>query len=236
MPREGSLDPINSYQTVNVAELELELHGIFWFHTYAQPRDKYAHISLPVIHNYPLTLALLGVPVEQSYASVSGLIARSMSPASIWEEHGFYVYPAIVKKALSRTLTFSMGGTGYAVLKPKTRASVPDYTLNQVFLPGSMFKTYILVKPGTTPYIPKIIRLGAKRFGVFRVRIKSKHIGRIAAHKSGQEVTHPYNAEDCPSKAYYGILRHYAGCIAFSGIPEKIISAGDIVLASPSFL
>lgn len=236
MPRRALPDYLNDHQTVIVVKVELELHGVFWFHTYAQPRDKYTHIALPVIHNYPLTLALLGRPVESSYASVSGVITKSAKPVSVWEQYGFYVYPAIAEKILSRTLLFSMGGTGYTVLKPKTRASVPDFTVNQVFLPGSKFKTYILTKPGINISIPKIIRVGAKRLGVFQVKILRKSIGRLEAYKPGHEVTHPYNAEDCPSKSYHGILRHYAGNIALFGVPEKLVLARDIVLASPSFL
>lgn len=219
-----------------VLEVELELHGIFWFHTYAQPRDKYTHIALPIIHNYPLTLAFLGVPVESSYVSISNLITRSISASNIWDKYGFYIYPAIARKSLARTLTFSIGGTGYLTFKPKTRAPVPDYTSNQVFLPGSVFKTYILLKPGPELSRPKIIRLGSKRFGTFYLKIKRKLMGRVEEYSGAKSISHPFNAEDCPAKSYHGILRHYSGNIALTGIPERVIVAGDAVLAAPSFV
>jgi len=221
---------------IDVLDVELELHGIFWFHTYAQPRDKYVHVSLPVIHNYPIMLALLGRPVESSYVSVSGKITRAENPSKVWKEHGFYVYPAIGRTILIRTLLFSMGDSGHMTLKTKTRAPVPDLATNQVYLPGSIFKTFILVKHGASPKLPGFIRMGAKRYGVFQVKIERRITGVIKEYVSGLEVSHPYNAEDCPSRSYYGILRHYAGNIALTGVPERIIQAGNIVLASPSFV
>jgi len=221
---------------VNVLEVELELHGIFWFHTYAQPRDKYVHISLPVIHNYPIMLALLGRPVESSYVSLSGKITRAENPSNVWKERGFYVYPAIGKRILTRTLLFSMGDSGHMTLKTKTRAPVPDLAANQVYLPGSVFKTFILVNPDVSPELPRIMRMGAKRYGVFQVNIVKRVIGRVKEYVPWLEIGHPYNAEDCPSRSYYGVFRHYAGNIALTGVPERIIQAGSVVLASPSFV
>lgn len=220
-----------------VAEARLELHGLFWFHTYAQPRDKYTHISLPIIHNYPLLISFLGRTVESSYASVSGHITLNIQPGDIWESKGFYVYPAVAFKLLARTLTFSMGGTGYVGFKPRTRASVPDYASNQVFLPGSIFKTYIIARDKDSLPRQKVIRLGAKRLGTFKVKYKKKFYGRVARY-TGQALTHPFNARDCSTERHSSILSHYAGSIALSGEPPQIIRAkdGDVVLAAPSFV
>ncbi len=230
------LEAPGGQERVRVVEVELELHGLFWFHTYAQPRDKYTHITLPVIHNYPLTLALLGLPVESSYVAVSNMITRSISMPDIWDRHGFYIYPAIARKSMMRTLTFSIGGTGYVAFKPKTRASVPDYTANQVFLPGSTFKTFILLKQGSRPPLPGVIRLGSKRYGVFRLGKKRSLVATVKEYDGAGSVTHPFNVEDCPARGYHGILHHYAGNIAYSGLPEKVIAAGNTILAAPSFI
>jgi len=226
----------NKEPTVDVLEVELELHGIFWFHTYAQPRDKYVHISLPLIHNYPIMLALLGRPVELSYVSLSGMITRTEDPSKVWNEYGFYVYPALGKKLLTKTMVFSIGDSSHIMLKTKTRAPVPDLTANQVYLPGSIFKTFILLNRSNPLKLPQFIRLGAKRYGVFKLEIVNRSVGRVKEYISGLEVKHPYNAKDCPSKNYYGILAHYAGNIALTGFPERIIQTGNVILASPSFV
>ena len=223
-------------QHIEIIEVELELHGVFWFHTYAQPRDKYTHITIPVIHNYPLTIAFLGLPVESAYVSVSNKLSKSIKPEDVWSRHGFYIYPAIAVKSLVRTLTFSMGGTGYMAFKPKTRASIPDYTANQVFLPGSIFKTFVLLKPGSKYAIPRIVRLGSKRFGVFHVKAERRLRGNVKDYQTGRGISHPFNVKDCPAKSYHGILHHYAGNIALDGVPERVIVVRDLVLAAPSFL
>ncbi len=237
MPHQPLLDFFDEADEnmIRVAEVRLLLHGVFWFHTYAQPRDKYTHIALPIIHNYPLTIALLGSPVELSYISVSGLITKAINAEDVWDKYGFYIYPAILEKAYTRTLLFSMGGTGYVMLKPKTRAPVPDLSANQVYLPGTKFKTYILLNPTKRFSIPDTIRLGAKRYGIFKVETKKIRNGHVKGN-TDKSVNHPFNVEECPASSYHGILRHYAGTIAFNGIPRSIIKVGDVVLASPSFL
>lgn len=234
--RKTIIDFLDNEYPLTLYQVNLELHGIFWFHTYAQPRDKYTHIVLPVIHNYPLLIAFLSRPVESSYVSVSGIITGSIKPEEVWRKKGFYIYPAIGVKLLSRTLTFSMSGTGYiSSFKPKTRASVPDYTANQLFLPSSTFKTYIIVRSDKCLPRTKIIRMGAKRYGVFKVQYKRIGYGKPQPY-SNEAVNYPFNVKDCPAKSYYGIMRHYAGIIAISGIPERVIKVGNLVLASPRFI
>jgi len=224
-------------RSIIVVEVALELHGIFWFHTSAQPRyEKYAHISLPLIHNYPLLLAFLGRPVESAYASIPGTIITSINPEKVWREVGFYIYPAIKgTKIMSKTLTFSIAGTGYVSFKPKTRASVPDYTTNQVYLPGSEFKSYIIARNKENIPQVTIIRLGSKRYGTFRVKYGGIMYGATSTY-GDETITHPFNAKDCPNINYHAILRHYAGPIAISGTPRRVIKAGNIVLAAPSFV
>lgn len=221
---------------IHIYEARLRLHGVFWFHTYAQPREKYTHISLPIIHNYPLLLAFLGKPVDSSYASVAGMTTFTTRPEEVWGDKGFYVYPAIAVRMMARTLTFSLGGTGYVGFKPRTRASVPDFTAHQVFLPGTEFKTYIIARDEESVPGTKIIRLGAKRYGVFRVELK--RLGSVEAEDNTQllPASHPFNTRDCPAKNYYSILRHYAGAVALGGIPVKTIRVREAVLAAPHFL
>lgn len=231
--RTATLTPFfTEYKDLEVLELKLELHSVFWFHTFAQPRNKYTHIMVPVIHNYPILLAMLGLPAE-AYALVSGKRTFMYRPEEVWRERGFYVYPAIAEKMVSKILTFSMGGTGYVQFKPQTRAPVPDYTANQVFLPGTVFKTYMVTNRGYGP--PPVIRLGSKRYGVFVVRI-SKRMRGVVRDGAGRSVTHPFNARDVGARSYHGVLRHYAGAVAISGTVEKVILAGNAVLALPTFI
>ncbi len=223
-----------SNNILHVFEVELELHSIFWFHTLAQPRDKYVHVSLPIIHNYPLTIAFLGRPVDSSFTSISHLITKTTSSERVWREHGFYIYPAIADRIYTKTIMFSMSGTGYVLLKPKTRAPVPDLTTHQVFMPGSLFKTYIISK-SKRPRIPSFVRLGAKRYGVFKIKYKYLGFSR-PQENTGKTTTHPFNASECPTYTYYSIMWHHAGEIAFSGIPKKVIQLEKIVLATPKFI
>jgi hypothetical protein len=226
----------NSSPTViKLFELELTLHGLFWFHTHAQPRDKYVHVSLPIIHNYPLILAFLGKPVDSSYVSIPGIKTLQVRPEDVWDKYGFYIYPAIGRKLFSKTITFSMSGTGYVVFKPRTRASIPDYTANQVFLAGSIFKTYMILKNNAKRPETMIIRIGAKRYGVFSVRYKYVGLSEIRDY-GGEAITHPFNTRDCPADNYYGVMKHYAGTIAISGSPKKVIRSKNVVLAAPFFI
>jgi hypothetical protein len=77
--------------------------------------------------------------------------------------------------------------------------------------------------------------MGSKRYGVFRVKIARKTGARIE-DGAGKAVTHPFNARDVESKRYHGILSHYAGVIALSGIVERVLVARDTVLALPKFI
>lgn len=216
---------------------ELELHGLFWFHTAAQPRSGlYAHISLPVIHNHPLMLALLGLPVERSYVAVSGVIEHSRSAEDVWRERGFYVYPAAPVRLYTKTTTFSMAGTGHLGIKVATRAPAPDLTAHQLFLPGSAFKTYIIAREGAEKNLPQVIRLGAKRFGVFKVDYKVLGQVRAEANTAGEPATHPFNTRDAAANTAHIVMRHYAGNIALSGVPERAIKAGGAILAAPRFI
>ena len=219
---------------IHIFEVELELHSIFWFHTLAQPREKYAHVSLPLIHNYPLTLAFLGRPVEESYVAIVYKITKSIEAGKMWKEHGFYLYPALASKMYVRQLLFSMGGTGYLTMKAKTRASIPDFTSHQVFLPGSVFKTYIIAR-SKEPGLPKFIRLGAKRYGIFKANYKYVGVG-LPQENTSKAATHPFNARECESITYHAVMNHYAGDIAISGIPKRIIVVKDVALASPTFI
>jgi hypothetical protein len=225
-------------EKINIYKVKMELHSIFWFHTVAQPRDKYVHISLPVIHNYPLTIAFLNQPVELSYANISGKIHFSLKPEIVWEKYGFYIYPARAVKMHVRNILFSMGGTGYVTIKPKTRAPVPDLTVHQVYLPGTIFHTYLITKANRPPRLPSILRLGAKRYGVFKLSYKK--VGFTFKTGETAMVTHPFNANDTVITEYHGILHHYAGTVSTSGISSTIFKVYDSgeeeVLAVPKFL
>ena len=221
--------------TLHVFEIELELHGIFWFHSIAEPREKYVHVGLPLIHNYPLTLAFLGRPVDESYVSIAYEIKRSIDARAAWDQRGFYVYPATASRMYMRQVLFSMGGTGYLTVKAETRASVPDLTSHQVFLPGSVFRTY-LVSRSRELGLPQIVRLGAKRYGVFKVHYNYLGVSAPQVNADGKRATHPFNVRECPASSYHAVMSHHAGDVAVTGVPKRVAIVRDVVLALPGFI
>jgi len=226
-------DPMD--ETLKITNIILELHGIFWFHTAAQPReDYYIHITLDVIHNYPLTLAFLGHSTEETYADTVKNIKLRITPEKVWKEHGFYIYPAVGIKHTTKTITFTTHGIDYINMKLRTRAPIPDLTANQVFIPNTQFETFIITKKEETPK-PSFIRLGTKRYGIFKVKYEKTQPTKIETNTE-KPATHPYNTRDTNLNPHTILLRHYAGHIAILGTPQRIIHTNGKILAVPHFI
>ncbi|MEM1704118.1 MAG: hypothetical protein QXQ31_08710, partial [Zestosphaera sp.] len=65
-----TIDDRYSIDELRFYVVELELHSIMWFSTIAQPHIKtFVHTPLPLVHNYPLMLALQGPIVKESYVT-----------------------------------------------------------------------------------------------------------------------------------------------------------------------
>lgn len=212
---------------------ELITHSIMWFNTNSYPHSKgYVQKVLPVIHNYPLTLAFLGHIVDGTYVGAYNS-PHYRDLKEIYKETGLYVYPALFERTLYMRLTMSMSESDYVLYKPRTRWAVPLITTNSVLSPGSKAVSYVISdKPLSVSYI----RVGVKR-GIMRVNLKE-----VKDYKEVEKI-HPnvaYNVKDVKASNYFVLLNHKAGDVGFSGDAEKGLSFeedGEVVyLPLPSFV
>jgi len=214
---------------------DIEVHGILWFHWLAQPRDKYTHLLPPVVHNYALALSLIGKPATKSYVSLQNRF-EYIPLEDLYREQGLYVYPALVTTPYVKSLLFSLGGTGYLAIKPKTRAPVPDITVNTVLLSGTKLKTYVILKKNSPLYGRRelYMRFGAKRYGVSKITLKRVNY-RIYRGELKQ-ITHPYNINDVVVKNPSIIMRHRAGNIGLFGFTNRAFIISNDILPTPKFI
>mgnify|MGYP000067653772 CR=1 FL=1 len=222
--------------SLNIYYADIEVHGILWFHWLAQPRDKYVHLPSPIIHNYALTLGLIGKPVTTSYVSLQNRF-EYVSLEDLYKKYGLYVYPALVTNPYVKSLLFSLGGTGYLTMKPKTRAPVPDITVNTVFLAGTKLKTYVILRRDSPLCKQRelYIRIGAKRYGISKVILR--RVSYKVSKGESRQITHPYNVDDVVIKNPSIIMRHPAGDIGMFGFTDRafIVNKKD-VLPIPKFI
>lgn len=212
---------------------ELIAHSIIWFNTNSYPHPKgYVQKVLPVIHNYPLTLAFLGHIVDGTYVGAYNS-PHYRDLKEIYKETGLYVYPALFERTLYMRLTMSMSESDYVLYKPETRWAVPLITTNSVLAPGSKAMSYVISdKPLSVSYI----RVGVKR-GIMRVNLKE-----VKDYKEVKKI-HPnvaYNVKDVKASNYFVLLNHKAGDVGFGGDAERGLSFeenGEVVyLPLPSFV
>lgn len=179
--------------------------------------------QIPVIHNYPLTLALSGVPAEESYVSAHGQIKYRLrgggGPASLFRELHFYVYPLMLTRVYVKVLTLSMSGSEGILYKPRSRLAVPVLAKYEAFMPGTEGETF-LVSDREWPE-KLLIRLGVKRAGVWSLRLRKVEPRRVEHHC---RISSPFNVADSKNLvSYVTVLPHYAGDLAVSGEASSCI-------------
>lgn len=229
--RVWEVDDLNYYVAT------LELHGIFLFSSQSHPYPMgFVQTQLPVIHNYPLLLAIKGQACEESYIIGYNLLKRSESPAHRFNEARVYVYPAIIEKAYYKKVLMSMSETDYIVYKPKTRACVPIMVHHNVLAPGSLAKTVII----SQDEMPKelYIRLGVKRYGTWRALLREVD---VEVEKGIIDISLPFNISDVKDVLQHTlIMKHYAGDIAAMGIVNRALvlksKSGMLRLPLPLFI
>lgn len=207
--------------------VELELHSIMWFSTLTQPHlDAFVQTQVPVVHNYPLLLALEGHIVEESYISKYNEYKNIGFPASRFKHTGIYAYPMRLERVYYKKLLLSMAETDYVFYKPKTRLAVPLITHYNVLAPGTRGKTVVVTL--TDMVLPKeglFVRLGAKRYGVWKTIGVQEAQVRLVNRLS--RVVSPFNVEDISRETLAGapiiVLKHYAGDIAIAGTFSKAL-------------
>ncbi len=240
MPSKTLLDFFEKSPTIDLKlyKVKFIVHGYLWFHTTATPTNLgWVHQVAPVIHNYSLALGLLGYLVEEAYANKLGEPTYTRTRDLIRAEN-LYVYPAIVKKSISRKVQFTGIGDGYASIRGKTRLSYPERGFNTILFPGSELISFILTKKDNKS-LPRFIRIGSKRFGILKAEYKRVKY-RFVSHR---EITHPANTHDSGTLATgLLLLKHPGGDIVAMGKASRAlevewIEKGKIertILAYPS--
>lgn len=213
-------------------------YGILFFTGKNQPlSESYYAVPLPVIHNYPLTLALKGLIAEEQLISLHGEIKKTKSPAEEYSINHFYIYPLEITREYLKVVTMSMSETDLVFYKPQTRLSLPLLTRYSVYAPGSLGVTVLLLDESIAEKFPRelLIRIGVKRTGVMKLRLRPV---RAEIIKQPCRITGFFNVKDSPNtRSYNVILSHYAGDIGFHGISDsciKISQGREIILPLPN--
>ena len=160
------LDELNFYYA------DLELQSLMWFSSLAMPNktlNSFIQTTVPVIHNYPLVLALKGLISEESYITEYNKIKTSKPPAERFNELGVYAYPLLLEKLYYKSVLLSAGETDYILYKPRTRAAFPLITRYNAIAPGTRGWTIIISKNELPPEL--YLRIGYKMFGIWKAKL-----------------------------------------------------------------
>lgn len=226
------------YRGLKIYMVKFVVHGYLWFHSVATPTSiGWIHQVVPVIHNYPLILGILGYPVEETYANRLSE-PKYMRTRYLIQAERLYVYPAIVKKLITRRIQFTGIGDGYASIRGKTRLSYPERGFNTVLLPGSELVSFVITEKGIGS-LPRYVRIGSKRFGLLKAKYKQVEYRVV----SDSQITHPANTYD--TQVVTGgllLLRHNGGdivtmCRVRRAIEVKVREGKreeNVILAYPS--
>ncbi len=150
---------------------ELELHGLLVFSRVVSSLKE--AITAPgtvvrtssYIHNYPLIYGLLGYSAEQ-------LVQPDKPAYRVVEEAlelGVYAYPAEPVSVRNIRLLLSTQPETLLKQKAKPKTSHPLQVHYFAAAPGSKYRTLIVAEAGH--HIPRYIRIGKKRWGLFRLRL-----------------------------------------------------------------
>uniref|UniRef100_A0A7J3PKX5 Type I-D CRISPR-associated protein Cas5/Csc1 n=1 Tax=Staphylothermus marinus TaxID=2280 RepID=A0A7J3PKX5_STAMA len=221
---ESSLENMYEVEELSFYLLELELQSVMWFSSLTQPHLKvFVQTQIPVIHNYPLLLAMKGYIVEESYVSKYNELKNTAPPSMLFNKLGLYVYPLMLEKIHYTRFLLSMAETDYVFYKLKTRLAVPIMTSYNALAPGTRGLT-IAITPRDAKIPEKcVLRLGAKRFGVWRIMRTSRAYVHLI--NGPVKATTPFNIKDVKYllSSPVVVLKHYAGDIAISGVFEKAL-------------
>ena len=225
----SSLNETYELEELSFYFLELELQSIMWFSSLAQPHiNVFVQTQIPVIHNYPLLLAMKGYIAEESYVSRYNELKNTTPPSRLFSNMGLYVYPLMLEKIYYTRFLLSMAETDYVFYKIKTRLAVPIMTAYNALAPGTRGLT-VAITQRDTPISgeERVLRLGAKRFGVWRVLRADRANVRLI--NGPVKATTPFNVEDVKYLVSSAIvvLKHYAGDVAISGVFEKALKLQD---------
>jgi len=205
--------------------VELELHSIMWFSTVVQPHiNNFVQTPLPLVHNYPLVLALQGQIVEESYVSRCNEYKRVGPPATMFREAEVYAYPMQFERVFYKKFLLSMSESDYLVYKARTRLAVPLMATYNAFAPGTRGRAVVVVPSDRKLPEELYLRLGSKRYGVWKA-VDARE-ARVEVVDRLVTVSSPFNVADVlpeTMRSSLVVLKHYAGDIAVSGVFTKAL-------------
>ena len=202
---------------------DLTLHGILVFSSEVRPMiyatddseemGSGSYISTsPYVHNYPVMYGLMGKPSEAYFvipslheayytdrkAGGQGLrytsVKRMIEDFASGKEGAFYAFPLIPKSFNVSSFLFSAESWSYVI---PTRGGLknvfPRLTSYSAIMLGSKFTTFIAVNGDAR--LPRYIRIGKKRWGLFKVDYEEVHIERVERRRDAVSSI-PVNRQD----------------------------------------
>jgi len=124
----------------------------------------------PYLHNYALMYGFAGL-LYASLASSANPEHPNEIDYSFLEaiEKKIYAYPARPRHLVVKRMLCNVKSEGYAEpVQPHPKSMYPWHVAHVYFAPGSIFETVIIVKDDLIE-LPRTIRVGVKRQGVFKV-------------------------------------------------------------------
>jgi len=144
----------------------------------------------PYIHNYALMYGFAGL-LYASLASPRKHVNEIEYRFLDMIEKKMYIYPARPRSLKIKRMLCNIKGEGYVdVVQPKPKSVYPWHVAHIYFAPGSIFETVLILFEENLK-LPKTIRIGVKRQGVFEVSYRE---AKIAKDTSG--FTDPVNLGD----------------------------------------
>jgi len=124
----------------------------------------------PYIHNYALMYGFAGILYASLASPTNPRHPNEIDYRFLDEsEKKRYVYPARPRNLVIKRMLCNIKGEGYAELtQPKPKTLYPWHVIHMYFAPQSIFETVIILQ-NEEVRLPRVIRIGAKRQGVFKV-------------------------------------------------------------------
>lgn len=144
----------------------------------------------PYLHNYSLMYGFSGM-LHVMLASPT--VETTEIDYSLLDEieKKLYVYPARPRKIVLKRMLLNVKGEGAVeVVQPRPKSMYPWHVMHLYFAPGSEFETVLVVRSANVK-IPRTIRVGVKRQGIFSVKCEE---AEIRSYTSGS--TDPVNLGD----------------------------------------
>jgi CRISPR-associated protein Csc1 len=196
------------------------LQGILIFSTEVRPMisagssmGSYVSPS-PHVHNYPIMYGMLGKPAEAYFVfpslhyldyperrgrvkSGKGLQYTSVSKLLEDFKNGrdsFYSFPLFPVKFSVSSFLLSAESWSYVLpVRTPTKNVFPRLTSYSAFMPGSQFFTYVVTQGNVK--LPQWIRIGKKRWGIFRVEYEEVKINKVEKRRN-EPTSVPINYRD----------------------------------------